>query len=227
MFKSCDYCRHVKKKCVLPHPSAGRCKYCEHLNLVCKFSPRQPSLKRRRTSQQLSFHLSAAESPVSAHSTWRGPYSGALSISKDGDCQLGPAGSSRAKTILKDDATLNNNALDSLKSTAEKYWHYVHPITPFLSDEMMVECDTHSPPALQNCIELAAVLWLHRKQTQNLKQQACQLMEMMAHGEISLPVLGGSLLLLLRVPFDDELIQLASTLHFTLPVAKHWLTQCR
>jgi hypothetical protein len=209
MFKSCDYCRHRKKKCVLPYPCAGRCADCEHLDLVCEFSLRQPSLKRRRTSQRIASHLPAAAATAAAGSPrWRWPQSDSVSaLVKDGDCQLtaaGGTGSSRGKIILKDDAP------DRPESTAEKYWRYVYPLTPFLPPKMIVESNGDWDPILQHCVELAASLWLHHSQKQHHQPAADQLLDMVAHRELSLPVIAGILLLVLRMPLDDNLIQRAS-----------------
>lgn len=211
MFKSCDYCRHRKKKCVMPYACAVRCVDCEHLDLTCEFSLRQPSLKRRRTSQRIASHLSAAAAATAATGGPRCPWPQSyrvVALVKNGDCQLtraGRTGSLGDKIILKDDVP------DRPESTAEKYWRHVYPLTPFLPSEMIVESDGDWDPILKHCVELAASLWLHHNQKQHPQPAADQLLGMVGQGELSLPVIAGILLLVLRMPLDDSLIQRASS----------------
>jgi hypothetical protein len=194
----------------MPYPLVGRCADCEHLDVNCEFSQRMPSLKRRRTSRRIASRLTAAASaPATASSRQRWPQRGSVVAAvKDGDSQLVPVGGtghSGGKMILRDDA------VDLPESTVEKYWRYVHPLTPFLPLEMIIEGKGDGDPILQHCIELAASLWLHHKQTGHSQHTTAQLLAVVSQGEMSLPVIAGLLLVVLRVPLPDTLVQLAST----------------
>ncbi|OIW25686.1 hypothetical protein CONLIGDRAFT_502615 [Coniochaeta ligniaria NRRL 30616] len=209
MFKSCNYCRHRKKKCVLTYPSASRCGECEHLELVCEFSLRQPSLKRRTTSQRIASKLSAAAAVGNTRAAagdrghWPNPTSFVATV-EDGDCQPSSAGGSRSlarKIILRDGAP------DNPESTAGKYWRYVHPLTPFVPREMVLDGDDDWDPVLQQCIELASGIWLHHRPEPALSQRAVDSLALAIRGEMSLPDLAGVLLLLLRLPLETDLAQ--------------------
>ncbi|KAK3939516.1 hypothetical protein QBC46DRAFT_342481 [Diplogelasinospora grovesii] len=222
MFKSCNYCRHRKKKCVLTYPSARRCGECEHLNLACEFSLRQPSLKRRTTSQRIASRVSAAAAVVvgtataAASDRGRRPPNSASIVAtvKDGDCQLGSAGGARSparKIILRDDSP------DTPELTAGKYWKYVHPLTPFVPREMILDGNDNWNPVLRQCIELASSVWLHQGPEPALPQRAGDSLAMAIRGGLSLPDLAGVLLLLLRVPLETDLAQrVFGTVHAAL-----------
>lgn len=208
MFKSCNYCRHRKKKCVLDSPWASRCTECEHLDLVCRFSRRQPSLKRRQTSQRISSRVSAVAAAASASSSaeerrWASTGS-IVSVVKDGDSQLNSAGVTHPdgkKIILKDEI------LDIPDSTARKYWDYVHPLTPFVPSDMIQDGNESWDPVLHECVELVAGIWLHHIPDADLPQRASDFLALVTQGEMTLPCLAGALLMMLRFPVENDSVE--------------------
>lgn len=212
MFKSCNYCRHRKKKCVLNSSWASRCTECEHLDLVCEFSRRQPSLKRRQTSQRIASRVSAVTAASSASSPaeerqWAN--TGIIvSVVKDGDSQLNSAGINQPdgqKIILKDDNS------DTPDSTARKYWDYVHPLTPFVPSEMIQDGNESWDPVLHECVELAASIWLHHRPDPDLPQRASDSLALVTQGEMTLQCLAGALLIMLRFPVESDSVQRVSS----------------
>lgn len=190
----------------MPHPSASRCADCEHLDLVCEFSLRQPSLKRRRTSQRIASSVSAAAVAGTAGRNGspdlRWPHSATVAaVVKDGDCQL-TWNSARPgvgeKIILKDRPSTAQESLP------ERYWRYVYPLTPFVPAELIVDERDAWDPFLQQSIDFAAGMWLHRDLEPEVQRRAGQLLRMAAHSDLTLPMVAGVLLLLLRVPLNEE-----------------------
>lgn len=207
MFKSCNYCRHRKKKCALEGPWASRCTECEHLDLICEFSRRQPSQKRRQTSQRIATRVSAAAAVLSpTNNSWASTGS-VVSVVKDGDSQSNFADSKYPqgqKIILKDETQ------PVLKSTARIYREHVQPLTPFLPSEMIHELNESWHPTLQQCVELAASIWLHSTPHADISQKASQALKSITQSEMTLPRLAGALLLILRFPVESDFIQWAS-----------------
>lgn len=206
MLKSCNYCRHRKKKC-LTETWASRCTECEHLDLVCEFSRRQPSLKRRRTSQRIASKVSAAAAANYAASPandrrWASIGS-IVSIVKDGDSQLNAADPGQ-KILLKDDTT------DVPQSGARRYWAYVHPLTPFVPSDMILEDNEDWDPLLQQCVDQAAQIWLHHRPDPELSQQVGSSLTLATQGEMTLSGLAGVLLVMLRFPVEKNFIQRVS-----------------
>ncbi|KAB5585041.1 hypothetical protein GE09DRAFT_12708 [Coniochaeta sp. 2T2.1] len=215
MFKSCNYCRHRKKKCVLSYPSAGRCGECEHLDLVCEFSLRQPSLKRRTTSQRLasrlSWRLSAAavvgNATAAAGDHGRRPNPTSLVATvEDGDCQL-ISGEDGRSLVGKNKIILRDNTAGNIQSTAGKYWQCVYPLTPFVPREMVLDGNDAWDPVLQQCIELASRVWLHHKPDSAPSQREVDSLALAIRVDMSVPALAGALLVLLRLPFETDLAQ--------------------
>lgn len=211
MFKSCNYCRHRKKKCTLDGPWASRCAECEHLDLVCEFSRRQPSQKRRQTSQRIASRVSAAAAVSEPRATrerqWASTGS-VVSVVKDGDSQLKSADAkypTGQKIILKDETQL---VLDSI---ATKYREYVQPLTPFVPSEMIHEAKENWDPTLQQCVELAASIWLHSNPHTDISEQASHSLKSITQSEMSLPRLAGVLLIILRYPIESDCIQWVSS----------------
>lgn len=213
MFKSCNYCRHRKKKCTSDGPWASRCTECEHLDLVCEFSRRQPSQKRRQTSQRIASRVLAAAADSAPRATgerqWASTAS-VVSVVKDGDSQLNSADADTKfptgqKIILKDETQL------MLDSTATKYREHVRPLTPFVPSEMIHEANENWDPALQQCVELAASIWLHSSPHADISEQASHSLQSITQSEMSLPRLAGVLLMILRYPVDSECIQWVSS----------------
>ncbi|KAJ5450652.1 uncharacterized protein N7458_007101 [Penicillium daleae] len=210
MFKSCNYCRHRKKKCALEGPWASRCTECEHLDLICEFSRRQPSQKRRQTSQRIASRVSAAAAVSTPRVNGDRPWASTgsvVSVVKDGDSQVNPADTNYPhgqKIILKDDAPLVFN------STAKVYRNYVQPLTPFVPSEMIHELNENWDPILQQCVELAAGIWLHTVPQAAVPQQAGHALKSITQGDMTLPCLTGVLLMILRFPVDSDCIQWVS-----------------
>jgi hypothetical protein len=210
MFKSCNYCRHRKKKCALDGPWASRCTECEHLDLVCEFSRRQPSQKRRQTSQRIASRVSAAAAisapRVNGERQWASTGS-VVSVVKDGDSQLTSADTkypTGQKIILKDETQL---VLDSI---ATNYREHVQPLTPFLPSEMIHQANENWDPALQQCVELAASIWLHSSPHTDISARASDSLKSITQSEVTLPRLAGVLLMILRYPVESDCIQWVS-----------------
>lgn len=144
MFKSCQYCRHRRKRCVFPtHPTTdSRCLACQHLNVTCELATRRPSEKRQQTSQRVATRVLAA-----SH-TSRQPE--LLAGANDGDCQLPISGINRsAKELLLPNAVLHSNL-----NTRQLYDHYVRFECPFVPKECFHnDSDTSR---LDQCLSLAA-----------------------------------------------------------------------
>lgn len=150
MFKSCQYCRHRKKKCVWNESAQnGPCVACQRLGVVCELEARQPSLKRRRTSQRVASSIQARHASASQYS----PPEGALSPS--GDCQISQSNREQAsKDLLLAD---NSSKLDGL-NTIEVYRQILRYELPFLPEEYLNDDDD---PLLSLCVGLAANLSLN------------------------------------------------------------------
>lgn len=207
MFKSCNYCRHRKKKCALEGPWASRCTECEHLDLICEFSRRQPSQKRRQTSQRIASRVSAAAAVSSPRNRSWASTGSVVSVVKDGDSQLSSVDSKYRqgqKIILKDETP------PMLESTATAYRDHVQPLTPFLPSEMIHELNESWDPTLQQCVELAASIWLHSTPHADISQQASHALKSITQSEMTLPRLAGVLLVILRYPVESDCMQWVS-----------------
>lgn len=220
MFKSCNYCRHRKKKCALNSPWDSRCTECDHLDLVCEFSWRQPSLKRRRNSRRIASRVSAAAAAAAAPNHANDRTGSIVSIVKDGDTQLNSPGAggstdTRQKIILKDDTPHTPD------STAGKYWAYVHPLTPFVPVDMIHDENEGWDPVLRQCVELAASIWLHYRPDPDMPRRACRSLVLATQGKMTLPYLAGVLLMMLRFPFESDFIQRVSSCSSNLLVVCH------
>ena len=145
MFKSCNYCRHRKKKCVVIDAST-RCSDCEHLDLPCEFSRRLPSLKRRKTSRQVAARVgivATSKSPKSADYGGGRVDNGVDEANlKEGDCQLRLAGRrdmANKRLIRPSDAFQDEEGVHI--SLSERYWRDIHPFWPFVSPKMEESMD--------------------------------------------------------------------------------------
>ena len=215
MFKACDYCRHRKKRCVVP-PAAARCSDCEHLDLPCDFSVRVPSLKRRQTSKRIAARIGAA-----ATTAWSEKSAGDGSVSsdngadeanlKEGDCQLRLAGRrDMANKRLFQTRNSTDDLRDAALSMSEKYWRDVHPFWPFVSPEMLQEGESGRDPAFRHCVELACLLSLNlMKDLKDVPMRPESLMSTLQRGRPSMSVIAGTLLLCPFVYYDDGILQKA------------------
>ncbi|KAF4961108.1 hypothetical protein FSARC_10272 [Fusarium sarcochroum] len=174
MFKSCDYCRHRKKKCVTL-PSASRCSGCEHLDVPCKFTARSPSLKRRGVSQRLAAQVVAADTTTLTTTKTLPRPSGSLAVPaprlKHGDCQVRLAGQPETpiKHVLHGPTEVGSTSSPGdvsplvMTRTGEKYWQNVHSFLPFVHPQLLNEAQLRSqsggqPGHLEHCIHLASHL---------------------------------------------------------------------
>lgn len=203
MFKSCDYCRHRKKRCVLPVNLAGvctRCEDCEHLNIACEFSRRNASLKRQKTSQHIASRMSSSIPKDRRFSSAETTAVGA------NDCQAQQADTSSIaeKLILRDDE-LDDGGYPL--SMADKYYKNVCLLAPFLPDEMLAGEDVSQDLVLQYCIQLASCLSLHDRRALPATSQINSNLETILSGrEMSLSEAAGILLLLLRLDLDEAIV---------------------
>jgi hypothetical protein len=205
MFKSCDYCRHRKKKCVLVTATANdgytpRCKDCAHLNIKCELSLRNPSLKRQKTSQSIA---SRVTSSTSQH--WRFPPETGLVQSPDEHVsQTAEYSSPVEKIILRDDDLKDGEYLASL---AESYYKNVHYLAPFVPDEMLTGDDMSQDLILHSCIRLASFLSLHdRRPLPSTSRINTGLQDILRGRKLNLPAAAGILLLILRLDLDPGII---------------------
>lgn len=212
MFKSCDYCRHRKKRCILPvgSPITARCSDCEHLDLVCTFSSRHPSLKRRKTSQRLAARLMedlATDWPMT-----RTDSDEDVANLKDGDCQIPLAGKrDMANKRLVQAHASDVHHEDELQTSSAKYWRNVHPFMPFVPAEMLEEADLGRDPDLEHCVDLASRLsfnFINEDVEGPLLTD--QLLSMLRHGSLSNSAIAGLLLLIPSIPLEEGLVQQVS-----------------
>ncbi|KFY01716.1 hypothetical protein V490_00790 [Pseudogymnoascus sp. VKM F-3557] len=201
MFKSCNYCRHRKKKCILPSSLATQCYDCERLGIPCEFSPRNSSFKRQKTSQLVAARVSNS---ATTKPTW--PAVGETSAPlQHGDTQIRVADSSSAadKIILM--GNQSENATNAM-AIADMYWQHVHPVTPFVPDEIICSDEIEQNRVLHYCIELASHLSLHdRRDIIVTSRINDDLMTMLGDEEMSVASAAGILLLILRMDLNEQI----------------------
>lgn len=210
MFKSCDYCRHRKKKCVLL-PASARCTDCQHLELPCEFSVRQPSLKRRQISKQIAARLGTADSKISKASDSSDNGVGEANL-RDGDCQLPLAGRrdmANKRLFQARDPVFRFQ--DNHLSTTEKYRRYVHPFWPFVPPEMLEEIELGRDSQLKHCIDLAFLWSLNStNEVEHMFQHTELLASIFKRDHLSMSAVASALLLCPFVYLEDELLEEAS-----------------
>lgn len=213
MYKSCDYCRHRKKRCVVPHASA-RCSDCEHLDLPCKFSSRLPSAKRKQTSRQIAARIAAAESadPETTSSTENDDNTREVANLKEGDCQLPLAGrGDMANKRLFQPRDTTADSRGGVPNTSETYWRDIHPFWPFITPEMLGEGGFGEDSDLKRCVHLAGLLSLSSiKDTPDLSLQIEAVVSILQQDRLSMTTMAGTLLLAPFIHYDDRLLQKAS-----------------
>lgn len=219
MFKSCDYCRHRKKKCVVPIAS-GRCTDCEHLDLPCEFSQRLPSLKRRQTSKRIAASVGIAppESPKPSNdSTGRSDNDFDEANLKEGDCQLRLAGRrDMANKRLFQPRGFPVGQEDCSLSISEQYWRDVHPFWPFATPEMLEDGQLGKDPGFMRLTELALRMSLNSmREPENVSWQIAQLVSALQRGRPTIPTITGTLLLCPFLYLDDGLLQTVHFMHAT------------
>lgn len=214
MFKSCRYCRHRKKKCVLPPPDASdtRCLACQHLDTSCEIGARQPSAKRRLKSQRIASSLSpdgpsggpAALATAPPHHDL--PSESILIRVASGDCQIprADAGPSTAKAIIVPDPVRDTECL----TTAEKYRAIAQHEFPFVPAEFLVNPGF----ILSQCISIATNLSLRNSCPGLSDAQLCDLITSLnCQRALSPADLAGLLLLLPRIQPNHRLVELVSS----------------
>jgi hypothetical protein len=213
MFKSCNYCRHRKKKCVRPTAISGlhtRCNDCAHLNIECEFSSRNISIKRQKTSQYIASRL-----PSSTSQQRRFSSAETISVQTHGGCQPQPADTTSrpVEKIILRDGNLDDG--DYMASLAEKYYKTVCHLAPFLPDEILRGDDMSQDLILYSSIQLASCLSLHdrRRSLPATSRINSGLQDILRGGEMSLPAAAGILLLLLRLDLDEDIINQVRSPH--------------
>ena len=213
MFKSCDYCRHRKKKCVVP-PASARCSDCEHLDLPCAFSLRLPSLKRRQTSKRIASRIKAVASkvPETGDDRVNNDHDADAANLKAGDCQLRLAGRpDMANKRLFQPRDSADDRQDGPLSMSEQYWRDVHPFWPFVTSEMLAEGECGRNPDFKHCIDLACHLSLNSmRELEDISLRTERLMSTLHQSRPSMSLIAGTLLLCPFVNYDDTLLQKAS-----------------
>ncbi|KAJ9644903.1 uncharacterized protein PV06_08806 [Exophiala oligosperma] len=220
MFKSCQYCQHRKKKCVLPQPSASdsRCFACQHLDIRCEIGFRKPSFKRRLKSHEVSSRVYTQYSARSSATLLRPTGSlreAAVVHVNNGDCQLprvrADSGSlDAAKMIMTTDETESGN-LDQM-TTAEKYQTIVSCEFPFLPREALLSMEEAKiPEALSYCVDLAAQLSLQNRCAGLSESQVQKLSILVNQQDLDLIQAAGLMLLLPRVNLTSSIIEKAFT----------------
>lgn len=224
MFKSCDYCRHRKKRCIT-NPEASRCVDCEHLDLSCEFSYRRPSAKRQLTSRQnaervrnsLSLSHSSPDDRPRSHDGDGGAAAAAAASAGSpsqyradmtGDCQLRIAGrGDMSKKHLLQPKRTPLEGQGNPMVIRDVYWQDVYPFFPFIPMDMLEQEVLSAHPLLQCCIEASHRLSPNVMDGTNmgcLKQVNDMVVD---RNHLSLPDAAGLLLVTPCLSLDDELVK--------------------
>lgn len=229
MFKSCDYCRHRKKKCVASLTS-DRCTDCERLDLQSAFSRRHPSLKRQQNSRQVAHRLRLSGSAAAEHeadsrvSTTPGESTSAgegegegersnsyedneLNKLKEGDCQVRLAGrhAMATKRLFQPRRELEGYQVPA----SEKYWAHVHPFWPFATLAMLDTAAAGQDPVFQDCIEAACLISLNTMEDTGvlLHSYTERLVLSLQRERPSMSLAAGTLLLCSFLHLENRLVQ--------------------
>jgi hypothetical protein len=136
-YKSCTYCRHRKKRCLFPSPGSGdgRCFACQHLGVECQFEARQPSQKRRRTSQRVARRVYADTSNTTDDHNVN-INSSPTTTSGNGDCQIPEPGTRKAKKLL---LPLPGSTPPTSLTSRQLYQIYVQSDFPFVPQKCFLD----------------------------------------------------------------------------------------
>ncbi|KAF2014398.1 hypothetical protein BU24DRAFT_463191 [Aaosphaeria arxii CBS 175.79] len=215
MFKSCNYCRHRKKKCIL-QPASNRCADCQYLGLACEFSPRHPSEKRRQTSQKIASQIGLnGTKGLRTRSKPSGGNDGDEideANLKEGDCQLRLAGKRdmAKKRLFQPADPMDGQSMHT--SPIGQYCRHVHPFWPFVAAEYLAKGEIEMVESLQQCIDSAVALSLNCiHQTEDAQLHANKLFQLLNQETLSMPTISGALLLCFFLDIEDDLVQKAST----------------
>lgn len=224
MFKSCDYCRHRKKRCVVAEVGT-RCADCEHLDLPCEFSQRRPSLKRRQTSQ----HIAARLGLTGLAGTSGGDNGSELDLPEDG--VFSDAGRRRVqvdslsgkinKTLLErrdaggTEGNAANNEQHSISkgddstrnSVYERYVHDVQPFLPFVPVEMLADNVFDENGILADCLARACALSLNMMHARHAGDATVLDDAVARQHDLSLVDAAGVLLLMPCMHFADATVE--------------------
>lgn len=219
MFKSCHYCRHRKKKCVLPQPPASdsRCFACQHLDIRCEIGLRTPSLKRRLKSQEVSSRVYTQSAPNSSPLPLRSTETPRETVHvNNGDCQLprfrADAGSGEAAKIIMTEDRFDGayRDLDQM-SLAAKYEMIVSREFPFIPQDFLLAMGEEDiPELLRYCLDLAVQLSLQNAPTGLSQSQLQRLSTLVKLQDLDLMQAAGLMLLLPRANLDQSLMEKAS-----------------
>lgn len=216
MFKSCDYCRHRKKRCVVPDGSSAngstRCADCEHLDLPCEFSQRRPSLKRRQTSRHIAARLGlglgvGGLSPETASSGDIFSEAGRRRVQVDS-----LSGKINKSLLERREAGGTNPHNDDhgtlLTSPAyERYVHDVQSFLPFVPAEMLAGGVFDESSLLGDCLGRACALSLNMMHAKHAGDPATIDEAVARQQELSLSDAAGVLLLMPCMHFADATVE--------------------
>jgi hypothetical protein len=89
---------------------------------------------------------------------------------------------------------------------ADMYWQHVHPVTPFVPEEIICSDEIEQNRVLHYCIELASHLSLHdRRDIIVTSRVNDDLMTMLGDEEMSVASAAGILLLILRMNINEQI----------------------
>ncbi|CAK7229812.1 hypothetical protein SCUCBS95973_007354 [Sporothrix curviconia] len=226
MFKSCDYCRHRRKRCVTA-AGRSRCSDCEHLDLPCEFSQRQPSLKRRQTSRQIAARLSAerAERTEKTERT-QADLLGTAFAAEGVRRRVQQADSRRSGKINKalferqakrdddddgsaaaDKGRRNSHGSEVYSPLHAKYVHDVQPFLPFVPPSFFIPRPGSDNSLLNDCVARACALSLHAVHAQPAGNAADLDAAVIRQSALSLADCAGLLLLMPCLPFSETTVE--------------------
>ncbi|CAK7215127.1 hypothetical protein SBRCBS47491_002376 [Sporothrix bragantina] len=214
MFKSCDYCRHRKKRCVVA-AGRSRCADCEHLDLPCEFSQRQPSLKRRQTSRHIAARLAAErQQEEQASDTLTGD-----AFATDGGrrrVQVDSRSGKINKALFERQARRDEDSspVDERRGSQgtvysplhAQYVHDVQPFLPFVPSSFFMG-DYAEDSLLHDCIARACALSLNSVHAQPAGDPAELDAAVAQRSTLSLADAAGMLLLMPCMPFTDATVK--------------------
>ncbi|ERS96903.1 hypothetical protein HMPREF1624_06229 [Sporothrix schenckii ATCC 58251] len=226
MFKSCDYCRHRKKRCVVEW-AGSRCTDCEHLDLPCEFSQRRPSLKRRQTSRNIAARLGLGggeSKPTDVQPAVSGlavPDDGVFSDAGRRRVKVDSLTSKINKTLLErraaggsDGSTASNEQRRYSEGGGvlrnplyDRYVHDVQPFLPFVAVEMLADNVFDENGILADCLSRACALSLHLMHAQRSGDASALDDAIARQHDLSLADAAGVLLLMPCMHFSEATIE--------------------
>jgi hypothetical protein len=99
----------------------------------------------------------------------------------------------------------SDNATDAM-AIADMYWQHVHPVTPFVPEEIICSDEIEQNRVLHYCIELASHLSLHDRRDVTVTSRVNDdLMTVLGDEEMSVASAVGILLLMLRMDINEQI----------------------